>query len=133
METSIDVMDEIVDLKPDIYTIDEFINLTKINPLSWISYCEIIILENGHISTLCGNHYYTMIKIIEEFEKENVKDIDKDKYNLSLEELSEKYNLVPVWYNYLIIPSNMNSRQKLSLRKLQVQKLVSEYPEIKYL
>ena len=30
-------------------TINEFIDLTKKEPLKWINYCEIIILKNGKI------------------------------------------------------------------------------------
>lgn len=116
------------------YTVNEFIEMTKQNPNEWISYCEILILDNGMIELARPSH---MEKVIEIYcEKNNItREEFKDNFSRMLNPLDficEKYHIIAVWYNKILMPKKINRFQRLTINKLQDAGLISAYPFISY-
>ena len=116
----------------ELYTCDEFIAMTRKDPLSWIHYCEIIILDSGSIKLARPSHINTMTEYAANIENMTVGDF-KRKYSsiADVEYLSSKYTIIPIWYNYMIIPQNITNDQIITIKKLFYNNLISKIPSIK--
>lgn len=118
----------------ELYTCDEFISMTRKDPLSWIGYCEILILDNGSIKLARPSHINAMINHAADIENMSVEEF-RMKYAsvVDMEYLSSKYSIIPVWYNYIIIPQNITDAQKITMKKLFCNNLIAELPSLKML
>ena len=82
------------------FNIYEFINHTKENPLSYISYCEVIIDPYGNIIICEPSHTETVLKYAMEKENKTREEFKNEipMYCLPLEWCVDKYGLIAVWY-----------------------------------
>lgn len=107
---------------------NNFIDIVNKDPLAWKCYCEILILSNGMIELARPCHQEKLINIYC-----NKMNIDKEEFkkrfptNLSIVDfICEKYSIISVWYNSLILPSQkLNRFQQNTLDKLIEAGLVS--------
>ena len=109
------------------YSIDEFIKLTKENPLKWITYCEIIIVPSGSIIITNPCHVTTLERYAFELtgisREELYNEIPDD--CMPIEWLVDKYNCVAVWYSGYMYPSRLFNRfQKRTLKILEENNLI---------
>ena len=116
------------------YTVNEFIEMTKQNPDEWINYLEIIILNNGMIELARPSHLEKVIEIYCKKMNTTKKDFEENFpfYLSPLEFICEKYHIIAVWYNKVIMPKKINRFQKITLKKLQDASLLSLYPKLSF-
>lgn len=105
----------------------EFLDLVKKDPLKWINYCEIIILNNGAIELATPSHQEKLIELYckyegitkEQFKKEFPRELDIVSF------ICEKYSLISIWYRQVIC-TKPNRFQKRTLDLLKKNGLISE-------
>lgn len=115
-------------------TLKAFISYVKRNKLKFINYCEILIDERGYIFLVNPSHQKALIRLAsikskmsqDEICNEVPKECDPSAY------LADKYNIIMVWYNYLIIPLNVNDTQIKTLRELEKQGIISNKSKLNY-
>ena len=114
----------------NLMTINEFIELTKQEPLNWINYCEIILTVTGKVLLARPSHTQAIIN----YEKELLGKTDDDIRNeipnmcLPLEWFVDKNNFVAVWYCGYMYPSKgLNRFQKRSIKLLEDNGLIQKY------
>ena len=115
------------------YSIYEFIDKVKSEPLKWIGYCEIIILRSGLILICNPSHTETAINYVKDKYHMSREDIFKEISDtcLPLEWIVDKYNLVAYWYNGYMEPSRgLNRFQRKTIDILKHNNLLSDSPYI---
>lgn len=108
-------------------TIDEFIELTKKDPLQFITYCELIILRSGMIILAKPCHTDAALSVAVEIEQKTKEELNSEIPDtcLPLEWFVDKHSLVAVWYSGYMYPSGgLNIFQKRTIRKLQENNLI---------
>lgn len=109
----------------------DFIQITKENPLEFITYCEIIILPGGDIELVSPSHTETALEIaarLEGITKDELKS-NIPKYVEPLSYIVSKYRLVAVWYNSILY-NKLNRFQKHTIDLLKYNELISKEPII---
>ena len=115
-------------------TVNAFIGLVKRHKMDYIRYCEILIDERGHVILASPSHQEALVKIAARKTKRTPREIkngvpvdcNPNKY------LADKYNIVMVWYSILDIPLNVNDIQIETIRRLTMEKILSDCPKIDY-
>ena len=107
---------------------NNFLDIVNKDPLAWKRYCEILILSNGMIELARPCHQEKLINIYcnkMNINKEEFKEIFPKNLSI-LDFICEKYSIVSVWYNSLILPKQkLNRFQQNTLNKLIEAGLVS--------
>lgn len=121
---------KVMDAMDYVYTVDYFINeIVKNDPMSWINYCELIILPSGLVALARPSHDETLIHYamyMEDKSYEEIKQFLSDNMLLTSFYIG-KYGCVSVWYNHIVTrPKGMNTFVKSTLDKLISNNLVSE-------
>lgn len=115
------------------YTIDQFIELTKLNPDNWKGYCEILIDNDGSVILARPSHQEALIQYY--CNKENItRDQAVESIPISYSPLHfivDKYNIISVWYMCIIYSyNNMNNDQRNTLDILADNHLILPSDEI---
>lgn len=108
-------------------TIDEFIQLTKKEPLKWINYCEIILTPSGGVLIANPSHTEALIQYVMDKEHKSKDEVKNEipKSCLPIEWIVDKYRLVAVWHcGYMYHHTGPNRFQKRSIEKLEEFKLI---------
>lgn len=109
-------------------TIDDFINKTKVNPLGYIRYCEILIIPNGDIIECSPCHTESAIEYAinkDGITREELSNTIPDSC-LPLEYIVDKYGLVAIWYcGYMYSKTyGINDKQRETINKLEENVLI---------
>lgn len=118
-------------------TVNEFVELINKDPDRWNHYCEIIITATGYIELARPSHQRKLIEIYCDKEGESYDEFNKHvprMLNIN-DTICEKYNLISVWYDYIIYGGHITKFQmrvlailtKKGIINIQRSKKATEY------
>ena len=110
-----------------IMNVDEFNTYIIKNKEFFIEYCECLIFDDGNIMMAVPSHEMALMKYM--IHKECPEKINGDPYMICnelipygcspLHYIADKYNIVVVWYNSILIPTEINVMQWGVISKLR--------------
>lgn len=103
-----------------IYTLEEFIAYTQAHPYDFISYCEVVIAENGNILLARPSHTVTLHSIVRQVTKGTDFEFSVGGYADELLDLSK---CVSVWYGHQEAHF-LSPKQKEALKRLAEKGLI---------
>lgn len=113
------------------YTIKEFIEKTKNEPLKWINYCEVLITPGGRIVIANPSHAIAAENYVCEYcgaNKEKMREEMLKTHSLQLEFIIARYRLVAIWFTgYLYGYKGLTKLQQRSINKLIENNLITKH------
>lgn len=110
-------------------TCDEFISLTRREPLNWINYCEILVTKSGQIILARPSHQEACIHYAMEVEHKTRSEIEcelREECLCPSDFYVDKYGLICVWYECILTSDSIYRFQQHTLDKLVAEGLISK-------